>query len=216
MTTATQTMSITRALAELKRLDDKISRAITGSTFVGIQIGKNVNAKPNGVQGTVATVAAQIQGAFDSLDAMFNQRDSIKSKIVQSNAVTKVTIAGREVTVAEAIELKRSVTNKRDLLNVLKRQQTAVNATISAHNAKLDEAIDSQVKALYTSEKGAKVTSEQFDNVSKPMKEQKEASVIDPKDIVKSITALEELISVVDTELDFTLSEINAKTTISV
>lgn len=216
MTTATQIMSITRALAELKRLDDKISRAISGNTFVGIQIGKNANAKPNGVQGTVVAVAAQIQGAFDSLDAMFAQRDSIKSKIVQSNAVTRVTIAGRSVTVAEAIELKRSVANKRDLLSVLKRQQTAVNAAISAHNLKLDEAIDSQVKALYTSEKGAKVTSEQFDNVSKPMKEQKEASVIDPKDIVKSIAALEELISVVDTELDFTLSEINAKTTIVV
>lgn len=55
-----------------------------------------------------------------------------------------------------------------------------------------------------------------FEAIAKPQREQKEASLIDPIKINDLIKSLEEEISLVETELDFTLSESNAKTEIEI
>lgn len=209
-------MTVTRALAELKRLDDRIARAISDGVFVNVAVGKEANQKVNGASGvSVDQAKSQIQSSFDTLDSLFKARSAIKAAVVKSNATTTVKLGNVEVTVAEAIELKRSIENKRTLLNVLRRAQTMAQNTVATLNAKLEQDIDSNLKTIYGSEK-SKVDSGSFDLIAKPQKALKEASLIDPVDIVAKIKALEEEISLVDTELDFTLSEINAKTEIEV
>lgn len=210
------TMSITRALAELKRLDDRISKAIAGSAFVSVSVGLDTQMKVHGSTGTtVAQAKTMIQSAFDTVDSLLKQRAAIKAKIVKSNAVTMVKIGAIECTIAEAIEMKKSVELKRNLVNMMKRQQTQSQSAVAQLNAQLEAAIDSNLKTIYGSDK-AKVDSASFDLVAKPQKAAKEAALIDPMNIVDRITKLEEEISLVDTELDFTLSEVNAKTTIEV
>jgi hypothetical protein len=209
-------MSVTRALAELKRLDDSILRASSDGVFVAVGVGKDTNQTVSGLSGTsVAQITAKIQGSYDSLTTMFKQRSDIKRAIVLSNAKTMVKLGAVELTVAEAIEMKRSVESKRSLLAVLKRASTVAQNSVTQLNTALDAAIEANLKAVYGSDK-AKMDADAHAMISKPQKALKEASLIDPMKISKKIAQLEEEISLVDTELDFTLSEVNAKTDIEV
>lgn len=214
--TNTTTMSVTRALAELKRLDDRIARAVNSGVFIGVSMGTGTQIKAHGNTGvTVEQLTSGIQSAYDSVTALFTQRDKIKAAIVKSNAVTTVQLGARTLTVAEAIELKRSVANKRALLSFLQRQQATANQTVATLNAQLEAAIDSNLKTIYGADK-SKTDKETYDLIAKPQKAAKEAALVDPLNLVDKIKAIEEEVSLVDTELDFTLSEVNAKTDIEV
>lgn len=209
------TMSVTRALAELKRIDDRISRATGAGIFVTVSVGKDAQMKVNDTAGmSVDQAKAKIQSSFDTVNSLFKERATIKAAIVKSNAVTTVKIGLIEVTVAEAIEMKRSIDSKRTLLNVMRLQQTRAQGVVSQLNAKLEQDIDSNLKTIYGSDK-SKVDASSYDLIAKPQKAAKEAALIDPVNVVEKIAALEEEISLVDTELDFTLSEVNAKTEIT-
>ncbi len=207
-------MSVTRALAELKRLDDRIKRASEEGVFVAVTTGKNVSMKVYEAQMTVDAVKSKIQESFDKLDSMFVSRASMKAALVLSNAKTTIKVFGRDVTVAEAIEMKTSVVNKKVLLQRLKNQHLKCSSTVMALNSKLDDTIELNLKTIYGSDK-SKADPAAYESIAKPQREQKEAALLDPKNILKQISDLEEEISMTETELDFLLSESNAKTEIS-
>ena len=209
-------MSVTRALAELKRLDDRLNRMSTDqSIFVSVAVGQGDKQKVLGVSDTVQNVVSQIQSNRDRVNSMIEMRAKIKSAVVASNAATKVKLGAREMTVAEAIELKKSIDVKRNMLNTYRRQVIQANALVSKQNANLDAQIETNLTTIYGNEKG-KVDASMFEAIAKPQREQKEASLIDPIKINDLIKSLEEEISLVETELDFTLSESNAKTEIEI
>lgn len=205
-------MSVTRALAELKRLDDRLNRMATDqSIFVSVAVGQGDKQKVLGVSDTVQNVVSQIQSNRDRVNSMIELRAKIKSAVVASNASTKVTLGAREMTVAEAIELKKSIDVKRNMLNTYRRQVIQANALVAKQNAALEAQIETNLATIYGNEKG-KVDASMFEAIAKPQREQKEASLIDPIKINDLIKSLEEEISLVETELDFTLSTSNAKT----
>ena len=209
-------MSVTRALAELKRLDDRLNRMSTDqSIFVSVAVGQGDKQKVLGVSDTVQNVVSQIQSNRDRVNSMIEMRAKIKSAVVASNAATKVKLGAREMTVAEAIELKKSIEVKRNMLSTYRRQVIQANALVAKQNAALEAQIETNLATIYGNEKG-KVDASMFEAIAKPQREQKEASLIDPIKINDLIKSLEEEISLVETELDFTLSEINAKTEIEV
>ena len=209
-------MSVTRALAELKRLDDRLDRMTTDqSIFVSVAVGQGDKQKVLGVSDTVQNVVSQIQSNRDRVNSMIEMRAKIKSAVVASNAATKVKLGAREMTVAEAIELKKSIDVKRKMLSTYRRQVSQANALVAKQNATLDAQIETNLATIYGNDKG-KVDASMFEAIAKPQREQKLASLIDPIKINDLIKSLDEEISLVDTELDFTLSEINAKTEIEV
>lgn len=209
-------MSVTRALAELKRLDDRLNRMATDqSIFVSVAVGQGDKQKVLGVSDTVQNVVSQIQSNRDRVNSMIELRAKIKSAVVASNAATKVKLGAREMTVAEAIELKKSIDVKRNMLSTYRRQVIQANALVAKQNAALEAQIETNLATIYGNEKG-KVDASMFEAIAKPQREQKLASLIDPIKINDLIKSLDEEISLVDTELDFTLSEINAKTEIEV
>jgi hypothetical protein len=210
------TLSVTRALAELKRLDDRITRAIGGGVFIGLTVGTGTQTKvQNNPNITSEQLKGAIQGAFDSVTELFNQRAAIKAAIVKSNANTTVTLGNKTLTVAEAIELKQSINTKRTLVTHLQRQYTNAQTAVATLNAALEAAIDSNLKTIYGSEKG-KNDKDTYDLIANPQKAAKAPALVDPLNLAEKIKEIEEEISLVDTELDFTLSEVNAKTTIVV
>lgn len=210
-----QTMSVTRGLATLKQLDDKIQRATQEGTFVHVTIGKNSSQKLYDNTATVDQTRSKIQESFDKVADLVSTRAKIKAAIVKSNAATMVKILGTEVTVAEAIEMKSSVNLKQVLLSVLKSQYAKCNNFVNQLNTKLDDTIELNLKTIYGADKG-KVDAGSYESIAKPQREQKEANLLDPMNIAKKIEALEEEISAINTELDFTLSESNSKTEITV
>ncbi len=208
-------MSVTRALVELKRLDDRIASAISQGKFVARTVGRNQYQKVVGVNESVEQLARTIQGSFDKVDNLIRNRESIKSAIIMSNATTYVTINGRMISVAEAIELKKTVEFRQMYLSQLRYQLTTESNAVDKANATLDAAIDQSLNSVYGSEK-TKVDPDLLKTISAPQKEQKEAAVFDPAGISKRIEALETQISDLTSELDFVLSESNAKTEITV
>lgn len=211
----TKKISITRALVELKRLNDRISTAISAGTFVSTVVGKNSYQKVSGSNQSVVEMTRTIQSSFDSVDTLITDRARIKSAIVMSNALTKVTIMKQEMTVAEAIELKSTVVFRRQYLQVLRNQLVVANRAIATTNATLEAAIEVSLNNIYGSEK-SKITDDTYKSVANPQKEQKEASLLDPQKIEAKIAALTEEISLLESEVDFTLSESNASTLIEV
>lgn len=209
-------MSITRALVELKNLDNKIKQAIQGAHFIGVTTGKDNNKKvfiPSG--NDVASAQQLIQGNFDKATQLISNRQKIKAAVVKSNAVTEVKLAGKVLTVAEAIETKTSLPYKELLLTTLVQQANSAHTHVSNINNKMNEDIDKALQVVYGNEKG-KVQSEMYEQVAEPQRKQKEGAILDPAKIDLKIKSLQDEIQTIKSELDFVLAESNAKTEIEV
>ena len=167
------TMSVTRALAELKRLDDRLNRMTTDqSIFVSVAVGQGDKQKVLGVSDTVQNMISQIQSNRDRVNSMIEMRAKIKAAVVASNAVTKVKLGAREMSVAEAIELKKSIDVKRNMLNTYRRQVIQANALVSKQNAALEAQIETILATIYGNEKG-KVDASMFEAIAKPQRERR-------------------------------------------
>lgn len=208
-------MSVTRALAEIKSLDDRIQRAVTQGEYVAVLVGKNQQAKMHSGNKSPDQVKAEIQGSFDQVQQLMSNREKLKAAVVMSNATTKVQLSSRELTVAEAIELKRSIVNKETFLNNLRVRYTQAIALVDKLNSQLDNSIQAALLTVYGNEKG-KVEQTMVEAIAKPRRDREEASLFDPCDILKKIRLLEDEVIEINTELDFILSESNARTEIEV
>ena len=210
-----QQMSITRALVELKKLNDRINTAIQNGRYICRTVGKNANTKLVDATGTVDQMKTKIQASFDAVDALIGNRERIKSAIVLSNATTMVQVLGRTISVAEAIELKSTVTLRQTYLALMRGQLMRETAEVNKVNAALDATIETSLNAIYGSEK-SKIDENTYKSVAGPQKEQKEAALLDPCKIEDRIAKLTEEIEELSSSLDFTLSESNARTIVEV
>ena len=209
----TEKMNVHKALSELKILDVRIATAIQDSTFC---IGnKHSNEKINGV--TVEEFKKEIQAGYDKITDLTKRRNAIKRAVVLSNAVTKVTVAGKEYTVAEAIEMKNhGLDYDRQLLQDMKREHAKCVFEINTKNGSdLERRLEAYITSLY----GDKETKTDLEKVKKAEAEfikQNTYELIDPLDIQKKIEELEERISNFMSDVDSALSSSNAITEIEV
>lgn len=208
----TKKISVTRALAELKRLDKEFSTLIDNSPYIAIQVGEGDQAVgPNNIP--VAECVKAIQSAWDQINQIQKTRSSLKAAIVKSNATVVVTVAGKQMTVAEAIELKSTISAQRTMLSNMKRSYSMAQTAQNEHNKKVEEKIDNLLKSVYSADR-SKVDSSNYDAVAKPQWAKAKASLIDPLKLADQIKAKEAYIEELVTEVDYTLSEVNARTDI--
>lgn len=212
----TTKMSVTRALAELKRLATRIERETLGGTYVSYTVGLGNQQKMTSGSLNVTDTLAKIQGSYDTVNSLIDNRQKIKAAILASNSVTLVAIGGKEMTVASAIEWKNSVVFKKALLTELRKQYLMVTKAVDTANEKLEAAIELMVTNVLGASDKSKVDASAFDTIAVPQRNAKSAKFLDPMEIQKQIKELEEEISLVETELDFVLSTSNAKTEIEV
>jgi hypothetical protein len=209
----TENISLTRALAEVGTLDDRITKAIAAARFVGVVAGKE--GKPTDRQfRDRGELESRIKADVQSIDALIARRAAIKAAITKANVLTSVTIVGREMTIAEAVELKRSMAVQERLLLTMKSSvQRGVQEIVALAKA-LDEKIATLVQHSF--QNVSKPTPEQFESVSKPQVDQFGPDLLDPLDVKTRIEKLERHIEDVKLNLDFALSEVNAKTEITI
>lgn len=208
-------ISITRALVELKTLQDRIQRATSEGLFVARVQGSATYRKIVGSANTPEQTEAQIKGSFDSVESLIARRQLIKSAIVLSNAKTDVEIMGRTMKVAEAIELKSTVSFRQNYVQTLRMQFN--NATLQADkaNSELDKVIETLLTTSYGNDK-SKIDAETVKAITDPQKLQKAVTLLDPCNIQEKIKAAQNEVEVLTSEIDFVLSESNAKTLIEV
>lgn len=208
-------ISITRALSELKLLDSRIKDRI--QEFMPCYVTKGRGDRQTVVNANLTPQAAsdKIRAATQTVMDLMNRRDAIKAAIMASNATTLVEINKESMTVMTAIERKRSIEYNQLLLQRTRAIHTHCIKQMELGNTKLSEQIDTAVTAAYSNDKG-KVTPEQYAAVAMPRLNEHELSVLDPIKLDSFIQNLDDKITGFVSEVDFVLSESNAKTLISI
>lgn len=208
-------ISITRALTEIKTLQERIGVAISNSRFIAVTKGQGDRKTVVGVAKAPAQIEQEILVADQKVRDLIVRRVALKRAVIHSNHITKVVIAGEVMTVAEAIDRKQSVLLEKQYLDNLRAQFNQANNGVIQLNTKLNEEIERAVQNAYGNEKG-KVSEEQYNAVAAPRRKEHEAALLDPLNASDKIEKLNERISNFLMEVDFVLSESNARTEIDV
>lgn len=208
-----ETMTVHKALAELKLLDSRISKAIMDGVYCVAK--KHSAEKIGGV--TVDEYIAMMQSRYDKANDLINRRKAIKKAVVLSNAVTKVKIADVEYTVAEAIEMKNHGINfDETLMSVMQEHYDSAQITIKAENGReLEERAERYVTEIYGNKEGKKNTAD-IEKVKTDYLTANQFELVDPLHILDKIEDLEKRISDFTAEVDSALSTSNALTQITI
>jgi len=203
-------ITITRALTELKLLDTKINQKIATSNFVHLLSKKNrANLNPESL--------TQLSSAsYQSITDLIKRRNRIKSAIILSNSVTRVTLNNTQLTVAEVIEQKQLVDFYRNLFAKLKEQRQDVLVQVERLNAQMELDLQKILEINFGKTSNAKTNSDDIENISKTYREHNRSEMIDGINVEQKIEELENLINIYETEANFVLSESNAVTRITV
>ena len=203
-------MTVHKALAELKTLDDRINSEITGSVFV--RANRHNNMKIFGK--TIPDFMADTESSYQSVKALINRRNAMKRAVVLSNAITKVEIGGVEYTVAEAIEMNNhGMENLVELRNCLKEQYSSVKRMVESENGdKLVKACENYIQATFGTKE--KVNNPDIETAQKVYMANNTYDIVTGFDIEKVIKELTDRIDAFKAEVDSALSVSNALTVI--
>ena len=203
-------MTVHKALAELKTLDDRINSEITGSVFV--RANRHNNMKIFGK--TIPDFMADTESSYQSVKALINRRNAMKRAVVLSNAITKVNIGGVEYTVAEAIEMNNhGMENLVELRNCLREQYSSVKRMVESENGdKLVKACENYIQATFGTKE--KVNNPDIETAQKVYMANNTYDIVTGFDIEKIIKELTDRIDAFKAEIDSALSVSNALTVI--
>ena len=196
------TISITRALTELKTLDKRIQKAIESGTFVSY----------HGQFHTPSPYAKNAQSGYQSIMDLLERRKMLKSMIIMCNAQTKVVICGKEMTVAEAIETKSSIKHYKNLLAILKRQYAESNITVENINHKCRNDLENKTNRSGENKDENKMDLVEF---SKKYMEMHGVKLYDPLSVNNKIENIEKYVREFEDEVDYILAEKNSTTMIT-
>lgn len=208
-------ITVTRALSELGTIGDRIEKAIAGGKFIAVVKG-DTNKPLDLAYPTLQDLNTAMQSSFDTVESLIKRQTVLKTAVLLSNAQTKVIISNKEMTVAEAIQMKTVAEHQKHFLLTLKSQLTLAARLASDTNKDLEDRIERALAGIYAAGKEAP-SEEQRNNVAKPLKKEHEARIVSGKqDLSSYIRKLESDLSDFLSECDYALSEINCKTIIDV
>ena len=208
-------MTVHKALAELKTMDDRILNAISSTTFV--LAAKHSAEKINGIK--VKDFKDQMQSGYQKVTDLIKRRDAMKRAVVLSNAVTKVQIGDKSLTVAEAIEAKNhGMEFKSELLRAMSnayiRAQSELTRNVGEALEKKAEQYVLAVIAAQPKDSKMSVDSDAMKALRQTYIENNTYDLLDPLDIAKVMEALDAEINEFNAEVDAALSVSNALTVI--
>lgn len=201
-------ISVTRALAQIKSLNDRIDKGIAVPFITNLTGGKHATGK------AVGEIETTLKASLQSVKDLIAQRKALKSAVVRSNAVTTVVINGQTLTVAEAIERKSSIALEQRLLHQLKGQLAQVTLNVEKVNVEVTRRLDDLLKTVVGKDRQS--TEAELAAITTPFKAQNEGKALDPNDLATVIETLQKDIDGFLLEVDYALSEVNATTKVSV
>lgn len=211
----TEKMTVHKALAELKTMDDRISKAIRDTTYV--LAVKHSADKINGM--TVEKFKEKMRSGYQKTTDLIARRDAMKRAVVLSNATTKVKVGDNEYTVAEAIEMKNHGMEFRSAL--LRQMNSAYVSAQSELNRNSGETLEKKAEqyvlaviAAQPKDSKMSVDSDAMKTLRKTYIENNTYDLVDPMDVAKIMEALDAEINEFNAEVDAALSVSNALTVI--
>lgn len=209
-TMKTETMTVHGALAELKMLDKRIEDKIDKAVFA--TANKNTNKKIAGKE--IKDYVAGMNSTYQSITDLIKRRAAIRRVLSISNAVTKVKIADKEYSVAEAIEMKRSgIDVLTNLLSAMVMQKESSEVECERINEKLSDKADAQVSAIYGTKE--KVITHEAMSMREAYIAANTMEVVSIDSLDAEIEKLRSEIDRFNCDVDVALSVSNATTTIT-
>lgn len=197
-------LTIHRALAELKLVGSRIENQIANFA------PSNIVQKDKTIAGIAKDVfEARVVAEYQSIIDLIDRRNKIKSAIVFANSNTKVEVAGKELTIADAINQKIVIETRKSLLANLKGKHAQTKVALEKNNAKVDA--DALQLAGVMAGKPVKSGADDLKNVQ-PFLDSTRFHLVDPLKADEVIAKLEKEIGDFEAEVDATLSEVNATT----
>lgn len=207
-----ETMNVHEALTELKMLEKRIPAET--KAVVWVIANKHANTMVNGVK--LTDVTERIKSQYQKVRALICRRDAIKRAVVQSNAVTKVTVAGVEYTVAEAIDLRN---HGMEFLGNLQEQMVKdyhlAERNAQNENFNLESRADSYMKTMIGNSDTKNMSAENR-ATRDAFIEAQTVELVDPIGVLTVAAELDEQINTFMSKVDSALSTSNALTTITV
>lgn len=209
----TETMNIHQALVELKTLNKRIESALREGEWV--VANKHSNGKIGGID--LKDFVEEVKSRYQKVTDLIARAEAIKRAVVNSNAITKVTIAGKEYTVAEAIDMKNNgIERLRILVRRLNHDYTLAKGTADhANGTELERRADDYVRTMIgnTDVKGM---TDEIKRLRDEFIKAQTVELIDPIDALKQMEQLNDQINSFEMNVDSALSVSNALTTIEV
>lgn len=207
----TQKITIHRALAELKIIDDRIKRQLNEFRPVGIR----QKDRPVNDYYDLADFENDASKTFQSVNDLITRKNNLKNAIVKANAETKVQIGDKKMTIADAINFKTLIEYKKALANRLEQVLHSSKAELEKMNARIDENVQKLLEAALGKDQG-KWDKTSVAAIQEPYEEKNKFELVDPLNAEKTVSELRKDIEDFESEVDATLSEINAITFIEI
>ena len=204
-------ISITRALAECKLIEKRVTKKTNEYTPIIIQNG-NDDIVGFGEKNKFEKYSL---AEYDSICDLIKRRMNIKKAIIKSNSETIITINDEKMTVSEAIDFKNIIILWEQLYVKLRRQNISNNEKFEYLMDSVNARLDSLIMANLNKDK-SKIKPDEMESISKPFMDRNAPKVIDPINITEKINDLEKKIEDFKLNIDFILSESNSKTLIVV
>lgn len=206
-------MLVTKGLNELKLLDSRIHRKIEDGEFVGAAKVSvpNINGKM-----TKEAFKANAKADYQSIVDLIKRRNAIKAAIIQSNAITVVEVAGKRMTVAEAIDKKSAIEYEKTLLEKLNDEYIVAADRVARENARVDDSIEQLLNTAYGKEGKEKITQASHDAIAQPYRQANEYGLVDALEVQKLIKTMKDEIENFESEVDTVLQISNSVTTIEI
>lgn len=211
----TEKMTIHKALAELKIIDNRIDRAITESALV--VANKHSNSKIDGK--TISEYKDEMKSTYQKITDLIKRRNAMKRAVVLSNAQTTIQIGENTYTVAEAIEMKNhGIEHDEFLMNHMNIQLERAKRVLENNSGESieDKARQYVLSVISSQPKEAKMTidSKAMQSLKEQYIEDSTYDLIDPNNVAVRIAELRDYIDEFNAEVDAALSVSNALTVI--
>lgn len=209
-------ITITRALTELKTLRSRYTDQLIDLKPIAVKQGSKLRSpyasyKPEDFE-------KQILPGLQSVEALYKRMVDIKTKIDQSNSVTKVTIGSSEMTIQEALVMKSYVNLKEQMLENLKSYQSQARREYERALEDNRKYVERMVQNATSSSgtPGGKVDPETERKALESVESLYKVDFVDSGKLSERIEKLTKEIEEFKSNVDYALSESNSTTFIEI
>lgn len=203
-------ITIHDAFAKIKILEKRIPQKLGRLKFTGsfVQSTNKVNGR------SVSEEAEQIKNEYQSVMDDLAMLEQLKSKISQSNAVTKIKVGDTCYTIAEALAKKKTITFQQQMLIKMMDSIDRSRREVDYRNQDVQDKADDVIKQMTSGDKS--IETEDIIKLRDDYVKQSSWTLFDPLKLQEKIDALAKEIDEFNSSVDSALSNSNATTMIVV
>lgn len=210
-------LTIHRVLSELKTIDDRISNEITSLKPLTVKRGISSLVSNGGrLPVTEDEFISNAKSTYQSVNDLIKRRFRLRSALIKANGNTSVKICDNEYTISEAIEMKKIMEYKKQLLERLTYESNSANKAFEAISAQ----VDSDFERLLTPQISSLTNKSDISKVREEFKQtfynQNNVKLVDPLGVTAEINKLKSDVDRFLMEVDSALSEVNATTLVEI